>query len=74
MFSEEGERDFIDLNFHHDHAFSVACRIHYWNNKELQSRYSNPISWLRDINWFIVPKEADDDYQIWVEEAGYYKS
>lgn len=29
IFSKETETDFLDLNFHHDHPFLVACRIHY---------------------------------------------
>ena len=65
FFSEQSESDFLDLNFHHDHPFSVAGRIHYHNDAVLQQRYIDVVSWLRDINWFNVPMEAQLDYHVW---------
>ncbi|WP_129020196.1 hypothetical protein [Edaphocola flava] len=66
--SNESGNDFFDLYFHHDHPFLVACRIHYHNNQTLQDQYSDLLKWLRDINWFNVPDNAQTDYQIWFDE------
>lgn len=66
--SKESGDDFFDLYFHHDHPFLVACRIHYYNNQTIQGEYSDVLKWLRDVNWFNVPDNAQTDYQVWFEE------
>lgn len=66
--SKELENDFLDLYFHHDHPFLVACRIHYHNNQALQVQYSDVLKWLRHINWFNLPENAQADYQIWFDD------
>ena len=65
IFPNETERDFLDLNFHHDHPFLVAAKVHFQNDSVLQQKYSDVVDWLRDINWFDVPGEAQLDYMSW---------
>ncbi len=65
----ENIRDFVDLYFHHDHPFTVAGHIHFLNDPNLRQRYSDMVSYLRDINLWKIPEEAIEECQIWRREA-----
>jgi hypothetical protein len=45
--------------------FGVASKVHFQSNSILQQKYSDVVDWLRDINWFNIPCEAEVDYKIW---------
>ena|ERR1700744_1035376 len=68
-YAGENISDFVDLYFHHDHPFTVAGRIHFFNNANLRQQYGDMVSWLIAIKWWQVPEEAKEECRMWRREA-----